>query len=203
MILNVKWYPLNGYDNLNIIVDKFSDEVIFKREKWLNSNERLFVTIYDDGIAHYGLEMTKDPIHGNEKYTWSSRSEVINEHFGLIGTPLQLARHDIGAREYNGEYSCYFGVGYLVSNMMLLAEANLDQLTYDYFKLRKREGVEVDVLQPERGVFIGNKRHFVNGKYYVESLNPNKWIAIEDLSQYYLKHKGSFCLGDVINSLII
>lgn len=195
MILNIHFYPLNGYDNLHITVDKFSEEVIFDKEKWLNDNERLFCKIYADGHARYGLEMQNDPAHNDQKYTWSSRAEVMNQEFNLYGTEYQLAQSDIGMRELEGMYSCYFGVGYILKNMLKLALANQKSLTYGFVKLYEKQAhSKFTIVKPTTGLKLGSTRIEVNGVYYIDT--DMGWLNIRECSDYILKKKGVWCLRD-------
>lgn len=131
-----KSYPTNGYDNLYLTLEEKETEIIFEKEKWLNSNERLFVKIFKNGLAHYGLEMQNDPVHGG-KYTWSSRSEVINEHL-LFNTPYKLIRSDIGVR-YANSYSCYGSYGVTINTIMPLIIKHQDKLHFGIDKFKERE----------------------------------------------------------------
>lgn len=128
--MKVDIIQINRNDELRIIVDKFSDKVIFEGKRQLNNNETLWVKIHEDGCASYGLDMKRDPLHGNLPYTWSSRAEVVNEYFHLNGTELQLAKYDVGIKEESSGYSSYLSCGYLLSKAIDLAKKNEDKLKY-------------------------------------------------------------------------
>lgn len=130
-----KSYPTNGYDNIYLTLEDETKEVIFEKEVWLNPNERLFVKIFNNGLAHYGLEMQNDPIHGG-KYTWSSRAAVINEHL-LFDTPYKLIRSDIGVR-FN-THSCYGSYGVTINAIMPLIIEHQDKLHFGVNKFKERE----------------------------------------------------------------
>ena len=66
-----------------------------------------YCIVFPSGLALYGYTKYADPMHNNERYTWSSRPSVINEIFGL-----DLNKHDIGLRTYNPKHpDCYYSVG--------------------------------------------------------------------------------------------
>ena len=128
MIKEVKIIQINQKDELRITVDKISDTIIYKSIKELNDNETLWVKIYDDGHAIYGLDMRKDPIHNNQPYTWSSRCEVINEYFKFDGTIYQLARYDVGLRD--NEQNSYWSCGMTLDKVVRLAAEKEDDLRF-------------------------------------------------------------------------
>lgn len=134
----VKFYQLNQHDNLNLTVDKISNEVVYQNSKWLNDNELIWVKIYDDGHAKYGIEMQHDPLHGNEKYTWSSRPSVMNLVFDLVDTPYELSCDTIGLREENSKYYCFISSGITKKLYLQLAKENEGQLNYGYESLIER-----------------------------------------------------------------
>lgn len=130
MTKEIRFIDINQHDELWITVDRFSKEILYENEKWLSPNERIWVKIYKDGFASYGLELQKDPLHGNQKYTWSSRGEVINEVFNLCDTPYELAWWNCAARELCSKYSTPFSRGILLSAAYLHASNNQDKLHY-------------------------------------------------------------------------
>ena len=66
-----------------------------------------YCKLFPSGLALYGYTKYADPLHNNERYTWSSRPSVINRIFGL-----DLNKLDIGLRTYNPkQYECYYSVG--------------------------------------------------------------------------------------------
>lgn len=202
MITNIHFYPLNGYDNLHLTVDKMSKRVIFKKEKWLNDNERLYCTIYDDGIALYGLEMQSDPAHGNQKYTWSSNAQAINRELELIGTSMQLATHNIGIKEMESPYSCYFSCGYLLDNMMKIAIANEGDLKYGFLDFyRRQSGKPFTKVTPHKGLKLGNKYIDVLGSRYIET--NEGWLECLEVSDYVLEKTGCWSLGDWLGKELI
>lgn len=137
IIKELKFVDINQHDDVYLTVDKCSTEVILEAEKWLNANELLWVKIYSDGLASYGLTMLEDPLHGG-KYTWSSRAEVINKEL-LKGTPHQLIRSDIGVKELEGKYSCYVSRGVCASVIIPLVEAYADKMHYGLETFKKFE----------------------------------------------------------------
>lgn len=74
-----------------------SDVVVFEKSLKLNDNETLWVRIYSDGLARYGLTMECDPLHDNSRYTWSSRASVINKYL-LNNEIYKLAISDCAHR---------------------------------------------------------------------------------------------------------
>lgn len=202
MITNIHFYPLNGYDNLHITVDKRSDEVIFQKEKWLNDNERMYCTIYADGIAQYGLEMQKDPAHGNEKYTWSSNAYAINEYLEIFGTPFQLSISDIGVKEMDCQYGCYFACGYLLKNMIMLGIANEGDLKYGFLHFyRKQSGKPFIKATPHKGLKLGDKYIDVLGSRYIET--NEGWLECLEVSDYILKRTGCWTLSNWLGKELI
>lgn len=143
MIQEIKFVDLNQHDDVYLTVDKCSTEVIFSKEKWLNANERLWVKIYADGLASYGLSMLADPLHDNRPYIWSSRAEVINQKL-LKGTQYELITSDIGVQELEGRYSCYFSRGICASVIIPLVEMYADKLHYGLEEFKKYELRYVD-----------------------------------------------------------
>ena len=136
-IKEIKFVDIDQQDEIYLTVDKCSTEVIFSKEKQLNDNELLWVKIYSDGLASYGLTMLEDPLHGG-KYTWSSRAEVINKEL-LKGTPYQLITSDIAVRELESRYSCYSSSGICASVIMPLIERHADKLHYGVEEFKRRE----------------------------------------------------------------
>lgn len=137
MTKEIKFVDINQHDELRITVDQFSKEVLYENEKWLSPNERLWVKIYKDGFASYGLEVQKDRLHGNQKYTWSSRGEVINREFNLTDGPYELAWWNCAAREECSKYSCFFSRGILLATAYLHASNNQDKLHYGLEAFKK------------------------------------------------------------------
>lgn len=130
MATNLRYIDINQHDELEITVDVFSKEVLYENEKWLSSNERAFIKIFSDGFVDFGLELQKDPMHNNKKYTWSSNADFINRCFGLLDTPFELATWHIGAKEKCSKYSCFFARNILLSKAMEYAANNSDKLHY-------------------------------------------------------------------------
>lgn len=137
MTKEIRFVDINQHDELWVTVDQFSKEVLYENEKWLNRNERLWVKIYKDGFASYGLEVQKDRLHGNEKYTWSSRPEVINREFHLTDTVYELAWWTCAAREECSKYHTPFSRGILLSAAYLHASNNQDKLHYGLEAFKK------------------------------------------------------------------
>lgn len=134
-ISDIKFYDINGYDNMYITID-VSKEIVFEKEKWLSGNERLWVKIFKDGTACYGLEMQKDPMHGNQKYTWSSRAEVINDYLEL-DDKYRLARYDISIKD-SKDQGCYFSRSIVLHTALELAKKYEDKLHYGYEQFKKK-----------------------------------------------------------------
>lgn len=126
----IRFESMNQRDNVYLTIDKCSENVIFSTDKWINSDELLWVRIYSDGLAEFGLTKLKDPFHGYQKYTWSSRAEIINKEL-LKGTPYSLITSDIGVKELQGKYHhSYLSKGVCSRIIMPLVEANSDKLNY-------------------------------------------------------------------------
>ena len=129
-IVEVSFFDINHHDDMHLIVDEMSEKVVFEREKWLNSNERLWVKIFEDGTSRYGLEMQHDPLHGNQKYTWSSRPEVINDYLEL-DDEHRLARYSIGIKSKDDGYT-YYSRGILLKSALEIAKKYEDKLHYGF-----------------------------------------------------------------------
>lgn len=208
MIYSIKFRDINQHDDVYITVDKRSDKVIYENERWLNDNERLFVKIYDDGFAHYGLEMTEDPAHNNQRYIWSSNPSAINEYFNLIGTDYELAIWDIGVKELHGRYSCYMSAGVLLNSLLPFVEANQERLKYGYwkfFKANTRRTQDDIVIYPRKGLYIDKDIHDIEDTYYVgvKDEEGNKYLVrISDLQNYVYKYNKSWSLGELMGTVL-
>lgn len=123
--MKVQFLDYNQMDNMYLVVDAMSQDVIFEDECKTDEGT-FFIKIYSDGFASYGLRVECDPWHNNEPYTWSSRSEVINEVFNLNGTKHQLALYNIGV---NG---CSRGI--LFDKACEIALDNEELLHYGYME---------------------------------------------------------------------
>lgn len=132
MVQEIKFEDINQRDRLKITVDKFSTEVLYKNEKWLDNNNRYFITIYADGFAHFGIEVQSDPWHNNEKYIWSSRGEVMNNVFNLWNTPYELARYGCIARESCSKCSYFCAVGLLLTAAYVHGSNAKEKLHYGF-----------------------------------------------------------------------
>ena len=199
MIVNIKFYPLNGYDNLNLIVDRLSRKEVFKQEKWLNTRDKMFVTIYDDGFATYGLYSHKDD---GIKDFWSSCAHEVNKEFNLNGTPYQLAIHNIGLRELESPYSCYFSCGILLEHMLKIGIANEESLKYGFDKFyRRQSGKEFVKVQPHTGLQLSGKWIDVLNTRWIKT--NEGWLDVHECSDYILNKTGCWCLGDWLNKELI
>ena len=107
-ILEFKSSDYNQMDNIYLTVeeDQMHDQIVFESKKE-DLNGYFFVKIYKSGLASFGRMLYKDPMHNNEPYIWSSNAGAINDIFELNGTPLQLARYDIGVRGAIGGYGAW------------------------------------------------------------------------------------------------
>ena len=135
-IKNVEFADYNGQDNLYFEVAENINEMLKSSPVYQNSkvlyggtkNEgTLWVKIFDGGIATFGFTMNADPLHGNERYTWSSNADCINKEFGLIGTPYELARYGAGVRE-DGSTGCYWAAQLTKALALEIGENNTDKL---------------------------------------------------------------------------
>lgn len=186
IIKELKFVDCNQHDDVYLTVDKCSTEVILEAEKWLNSNELLWVKIYADGLASYGLTMMEDPLHGG-KYTWSSRAEIINKEL-LKGTPCQLITSDIGVKELEGKYSCYFSRGICASVIMPLIERHADKLHHGLEEFKRYElryvSTESHSLTREEAITAATK-YGLQGEVIYEmdhnGLSPEEALAEWDI----------------------
>lgn len=137
MVQEIRFVDINQQDNLEITVDKFSTEVLYQNEKWLDNNHRYFITIYADGFARFGIEVQSDPWHDNEKYVWSSRGEVMNDVFNLWNTPYELAQWGCAARESCSKYSSFFAMGILLTAAYVHGSNAKEKLHYGFEAYKK------------------------------------------------------------------
>ena len=141
MTKEIRFIDINQHDEMEITVDVFSKEILYENEKWLSNNERVFVKIFSDGFVTFGLEVQKDPMHGNQKYVWSSNADFINRCFGLLDTAFEIAAWHIAAREECSRYGCFFARNMLLSVAYLHASNNQDKLHYGLEEFKKKNYV--------------------------------------------------------------
>jgi hypothetical protein len=135
-IENVVFRNYNGQDNLYFEVTENIREMlkgtpVYTNSKVLNEGTRnegtLWVKIFDGGLATFGFTMNADPLHGNQKYTWSSNADCINTEFNLVGTPYELARYGAGVKKA-GESGCYWAAQLTKALALEIGENNIDKL---------------------------------------------------------------------------
>lgn len=204
MVLSVNFLDINQHDDLRIIIDEFSKTIVYKEEKWLNPNERAFVKVFDDGLATYGLEMQHDPMHGNQRYVWSSNPGFINQTFSLTGTSWELARWDCGAGKLD---ECAFAMGITVKLAAALAEANQDKLHYGLIQfLYDHCGRKIEIVAPKDGMQITHEAHHLlrdEGGYdlfFVEE--SGCWVECGELSKFCLQKYGMWSRNDYLGKVI-
>lgn len=111
-----------------IINEKFEQlECVRYRAKKVD-NGIFWCKWYEGGLASYGFTEFKDPLHGNQKYTWSSRAEVINNELNLPWE-WQLAKWDCAVK-FGTVSGCYCSMGITKKLMKRLMEKNKTQLHY-------------------------------------------------------------------------
>ncbi len=137
MVKSLRYIDINQHDELEIVVDAFSKEVLYENEKWLSDNERAFIKIFSDGFVDFGIELQRDPMHNDKKYTWSSNADFINRCFELLNTSFELATWHVGAREECSRYSCFFGRNMLLTVAYTYASKNKSKLHYGLQKFKK------------------------------------------------------------------
>lgn len=127
-ILEFKSSNYNQMDNIYLTVeeDQMHDQIVFESKKE-DKEGYFFVTIRKNGLTNFGRFLYKDPMHNNAPYTWSSNAEAINEIFELNGTPLQLARYDIGVR---GAIGCYGAFHCTLAKLTEILTDHSDKLHY-------------------------------------------------------------------------
>lgn len=127
-ILEFKSSDYNQMDNIYLTVeeDQMHDQIVFDSKKE-DLEGYFFVTIRKNGLATFGRFLYKDPMHNNAPYTWSSNAEAINKIFELNGTPLQLARYDIGVR---GDSRCYDSFHCTLAKLTEILTDHSDKLHY-------------------------------------------------------------------------
>lgn len=143
-IENVVFHNYNGQDNLYFecenLLGILKGTPIYSNSKVLykgNSDEGiLWVKIFEEGLAKFGLTMKADSLHGNQEYTWSSNAACINKEFGLIGTSYELARYGAGAKEI-GSNSCYYAIELTKAFALELGENNADKLHWGIEQYRQ------------------------------------------------------------------
>lgn len=146
IIKEIHFANFNGQDNLRFTIEGTVSDIlaekpvyenckVFQEELNVRLTDRqlksgkatLWVKIYECGIANFGYTVECDPLHHNERYTWSSNAGAINDAFNLVGTPYELARYGAGIADSKYEY-CYWA-GQLTKALALkLGEENTDKL---------------------------------------------------------------------------
>ena len=200
-ILRVDFWNINGHDDMNIVVDKYPEsDIVYSATKPVDDGY-LWVRIYRDGLADYGYTMLKDPMHNNQTYTWSSRSEVINEEFKLVGTPNELQLSNVGVKEIaKHPMGCYCSMGCTISLARDLVLANQDKMAHgveDYFKYNFNENIVV--VKPHKGLKLFKDRVWIKDKYLVKT--SEGYCTLDDLAEYCLKHYGMWSYGNMPKEL--
>lgn len=139
-ISDVQFRDYNNQDNLYFSVENL-DQILKSTPIYSNQKEldggTLWVKIYKGGIAIFGYTLEHDPLHGNQKYTWSSNSSCINREFNLYGTPYQLAEYGAGIKEASKDGGCYWAGEITTELALSIAEANQEKLHYGLEKFKK------------------------------------------------------------------
>lgn len=152
-VSNVKFADYNGQDNLYFEVDMNLNKMLKSTPVYSNFKtfdedteyERtLWVKIFKEGLATFGLTLMKDPLHNNEVYTWSSNARCINEEFGLIGTPYELAKYGAGVKE-EGHSGCYWAAQLTKALALKIGEEYKDLLHWGIEQYR----LTVDTSAPD------------------------------------------------------
>lgn len=149
---NVKFADYNGQDNLYFEVDVNINEMlkstpVYQNSKVLYEGTKdegiLWVKVFDGGLATFGFTMNADPMHGNQKYTWSSNADCINREFSLLGTSYELARYGAGVKEA-GSMGCYWAAQLTKALALEIGENNIDKLHWGIEQYR----LTVDTTAP-------------------------------------------------------
>ena len=135
IIEEVHFANYNGQDNLYFTIEGTVSDILAEKPVYENrkvfqeksGKATLWVKVYECGIATFGYTMECDPLHGDGRYTWSSNATAINDTFGLVGTPYELARY--GAVIADDKYKHCYWAGELTKALALkLGEENANKL---------------------------------------------------------------------------
>ena len=195
MILKVDFNHINQHDEIICTVDSFSKKVI-KEFVDINDRKEIFLRIYDDGRASYGVTVFLDPYHEG-KYTWSSNAHDINAHFKLFGTEWQITEACFKELDH-----CGFGCGILVSLAEKLAEANQEKLKYgliEYYEtIESKRSDIVPAIIMEGMKVTDNEFLLLEDNFY------HKFVRVEfNGASAYMRWSGRYedrdkCLGDLL-----
>lgn len=195
MILRVDFSHINQHDEIICTVDSFSKNVI-KEFVDTNDEQEIFLRIYDDGHASYGVTVFDDPYHGG-KYTWSSNAHDINAHFGLFGTEWQIKEACFKKLD-----SCGFGCGILVFLAEKLAEANQERLKYDLIKYYEHIDSKKSDIVP--AAIIEGMKITDDEFLLLEGIFYHKFVRVEfNGTSAYMRWSGRYedkdkCLGEIL-----
>lgn len=205
MILSTKFLDINRMDEMRLVIDYRSSDILFSGEKKLNDNETIWVKIYSDGFVDFGLTMEYDPIH-NCRYTWSSNAASINDIFELWGTPLQIARTEMAYINIDHLRGCYCSAHLLMSVAKQYAIANQDRMNYGFVKFCEDNGDPIQFVEPQEGIQLSDTIHEIqtdNFHYdlYIETVD-GKWMSVSKLSDWKLKRTGQWSLRENFNTTL-
>lgn len=134
-VTDVHFANYNGQDNLYFSVEMdlrklMSSKPDYQNEMLLGEGTgagKLWVKIWNCGIARFGFTQFRDPLHDNAEYTWSSNADCINTNFHLVGTEWELSRYGAGIKEV-GDRGCYWAGELTKALALKLGEENKDKL---------------------------------------------------------------------------